>query len=85
MTIRHFNVILFHLEYLGLRLNTRKCVVSKLENYILAVVWDSTTMQAQLSPAWVDSIRTMVDSLRLGQEISVRHAMVAQNKGSSPI
>lgn len=67
MTIWHLNVILFHFEYLGLRLNTRKCFVSK------------------LSPAQVESICTMVGSLRLGQEISDHHAVVVQNKGSSPI
>lgn len=61
MTIWHLNVILFHFEYIGLRLNTRKCFVSK------------------LSPAQVESICTMVGSLRLGQEISVHHAVVVHH------
>lgn len=52
------------------------CTVSKSDKYVSRVVWYSTMMRAQLSPARVDPILTMVGSLRLGQEISVRQCQV---------
>ncbi|XP_039545761.1 5-hydroxytryptamine receptor 3C [Pimephales promelas] len=36
------------------------------------VVWDSTTMQARLSPAYIDSILTSVSKIKQGQSLTVK-------------
>lgn len=51
-------------------------VLSPSQRTVSQVVWDSTKMRAQLSPARMDSILTMVGSLRLGQEISIQQCQV---------
>ncbi|KAL0177259.1 hypothetical protein M9458_026153, partial [Cirrhinus mrigala] len=49
---QHRDVVLAHMKTLGLRLNAKKSVLSPLQRTTyLGVVWDSTTMQARLSPA----------------------------------
>ncbi|KAI2650799.1 hypothetical protein H4Q32_024835 [Labeo rohita] len=59
LAARHRDAILAHMEMLGLRLNVKKSVLSPLQRTTyLDVVWNSTTMQARLSPAWIESILT---------------------------
>lgn len=54
---------------LGLRLNLKKSVLSPSQRTnFLGVAWYSTTMQAHLSPACVDSNLTAIKGIRLGQE-----------------
>ncbi len=48
-----------------------KCAFSITEDH-LGVVWDSTTMQAKLSPARIESILTAVARLKEGQSITVK-------------
>ncbi len=49
--VRHQDVVLTHMKDLGLRLNGKKSVLSPLQRTTyLGVVWDSTAMQARLSP-----------------------------------
>lgn len=60
------------MKHLGLRLNLKKNVLSPVQRTtFLGVVSVSTTMQAHLSPAHVESILTAVRDIRLGQELSV--------------
>ncbi len=57
----------------GLRLNARKSVLSPLQRTtFLGVVWDSTSMQAHLSPARIESILSAVKRIRLGQSLTVK-------------
>ncbi len=52
IAVWHRDVILGHIWCLGLRLNTKNSVLSPFQRIkFLGVVWDSTTMRAQLSPA----------------------------------
>ncbi len=47
---QHRDVVLAHMEVLGLRLNAKKSVLSPFQRTTyLGVVWDLTTMQARLS------------------------------------
>ncbi len=65
MAVRHRDVVLAHMKELGLRLNAKKSVLSPLQRTTyLGVVWDSTTMQARLSPARIESILTTVKTQR---------------------
>ncbi len=65
MAVRHRDVVLAHMKELGLRLNAKKSVLSPLQRTTyLGVVWDSTTMQARLSPARIESILTIVKTQR---------------------
>ncbi|XDV51917.1 hypothetical protein PO909_020709 [Leuciscus waleckii] len=83
MAVRHRDVVLAHIRCLGLRLNTKKSVltpshlknISKLRHMrttFLGVVWDSTTMRAQMSPARVESIQAMVSRAKLGHNLTVK-------------
>ncbi len=73
MAVQHRDVVLAHMKELGLRLIAKKSVLSPLQrtNY-LGVVWDSTTMQARLSPARIDSILTAVRRVREGMSFNVK-------------
>ncbi|KAL0148085.1 hypothetical protein M9458_056625, partial [Cirrhinus mrigala] len=52
---QHRDVVLAHMKELGLRLNAKKSVLSPLQRTTyLGMVWDSTRMQARLSPARID-------------------------------
>ncbi len=66
--------VLTHLKELGLRrLNVKKSVLSPLQRTTyLGVVWDSTTMQARLSPARIESILTAVARVREGLSLTVK-------------
>ncbi|KAL0164598.1 hypothetical protein M9458_040351, partial [Cirrhinus mrigala] len=57
VAVRHRDVVLAHMKELGLRLNAKKSVLSPLQRTTyLGVVWDSTTMQARLSPARIEKL-----------------------------
>ncbi len=61
------------MEELGLRLNTKKNVLSPLQRTtFLGVVWDSTSVKAGLSPARIESILSAVKRIRLGQSLTVK-------------
>ncbi len=54
---RHRDVVLAHMKQLGLKLNAKESVLSPvLRTTYLGVVWNSTTMQARMSPARIESI-----------------------------
>ncbi|KAI2653857.1 Transposon Ty3-G Gag-Pol polyprotein [Labeo rohita] len=73
VAVRHRDVVLAHMKALGLRLNAKKSVLSPLQRTTyLGVVWDSTTMQARLSPARIESILTAVKRVKEGQSLTVK-------------
>ncbi|KAI2668277.1 Transposon Ty3-G Gag-Pol polyprotein [Labeo rohita] len=73
VAVRHRDVVLAHMKALGLRLNAKKSVLSPSQSTTyLGVVWDSTTMQARLSPARIESILTAVKRVKLGQSLTVK-------------
>ncbi len=77
MAVRHWDVVLAHMKELGLRLNAKKSVLSPLQRTTyLGVVWDSTTMQARLSPARIESILTMVRRVREGLSLTVKQFQI---------
>ncbi len=72
LAVWHRDVVLAHMEKLGLRLNAKKSVLSPLQRTtFLGVIWDSTSMQARLSPARIESILSAVKRIRLGQSLTV--------------
>ncbi len=74
LALRHRDVVLAHLESLGLRLNAKKSVLYPAQRTTyLGVVWDSITMQAQLSPARVESFLNALKNIKLGQRITVHY------------
>ncbi len=71
--VRHRDVVLAHMKELGLRLNAKKSVLSPFQRTTyLGVVWDSTTMQARLSPARIESILNTVRRVREGLSLTVK-------------
>ncbi|KAI2645466.1 Transposon Ty3-G Gag-Pol polyprotein [Labeo rohita] len=73
VAVRHRDVVLAHMKALGLRLNAKKSVLSPLQRTTyLGVVWDSTTMQARLSPARIESILTAVKRVKEGRSLTVK-------------
>ncbi|KAI2649255.1 Transposon Ty3-G Gag-Pol polyprotein [Labeo rohita] len=73
LAARHRDVVLAHMKTLGLRLNVKKSVLSPLQRTTyLGVVWDSTTMQARLSPARIVSILTAVKRVKQGRSLTVK-------------
>ncbi|KAI2662377.1 Transposon Ty3-G Gag-Pol polyprotein [Labeo rohita] len=73
VAVRHRDVVLTHMKALGLRLNAKKSVLSPLQRTTyLGVVWDSTTMQARLSPARIESILTAVKRVQEGRSLTVK-------------
>ncbi len=73
MAVRHRDVVLAQMKELGLRLNVKKSVFSPLQRTTyLGVVWDSTTMQARLSTARIESILTTVRRDRDGLSLIVK-------------
>lgn len=72
--IQHRDVVLAHMKQLGLRLNVKKSVLSPVQRTtFLGVIWDSTAMQAQLTPARIAAILSAVSGLKLGQPLTVRY------------
>ncbi len=73
MAAQHRDVVLAHMKMLGLRLNTKKSVLSSLQRTTyLGVVWDSTTMQARMSPAQIESILMAVRRVKEDQSLTVK-------------
>ncbi len=73
LAVRHRDVVLAHMKDLGLRLNAKKRVLHPVQRTTyLGVVWDSTTMQARLSPARIESILMTVARVREGQSLTVK-------------
>lgn len=73
LAVQHRDVVLAHIEKLGLRLNQKKSVlVPARTTTFLGVLWDSTTMFACLSPTRIESIRAAAKRVRLGQAITVK-------------
>ncbi len=61
------------MKELGLRLNAKKSVVSPVQRTTyLGMVWDSMTMQARLSPARIDLTLAAVNSVKLGQSLTLK-------------
>ncbi|XP_053090651.1 uncharacterized protein LOC128318504 [Pangasianodon hypophthalmus] len=61
------------MKELGLRLNAEKSVLSPAQRTAyLGVVWDSTTMQARLSPAQIESVLTAVARVKVGRSLTVK-------------
>ncbi len=66
LAVRHRDVVLAHMKELGLWLNAKKSVLSPLQRTtFLGKVWDTTSMQASLSPARIESILSAVKIIRL--------------------
>ncbi len=77
MAVRHRDVVLAHMKELGLRLNAKKSVLSPFQRTTyLGVVWDSTTMQARLSPARIESILNTVRRVREGLSLTVKQFQI---------
>ncbi|KAI2665989.1 Transposon Ty3-G Gag-Pol polyprotein [Labeo rohita] len=73
LAARHRDVVLAHMKTLGLRLNAKKSVLSPSQRTTyLGVVWDSTTMQARLSPARIESILAAVKRVKEGRSLTVK-------------
>ncbi len=73
MEAQHRDVVLAHLKVLELRLNAKKSVLSLLQRTTyLGVVWDSTTMQARMSPARIELILTEVRRVKESQSLTVK-------------
>ncbi|KAJ7996342.1 hypothetical protein DPEC_G00236110 [Dallia pectoralis] len=73
LAVRHRDVVLAHINKLGLRLNAGKSVLSPVQvTTFLGVVCDSTTMREHLSPARVASILAAIEQVRLGQSLTVK-------------
>ncbi len=65
--------MLAQMKELGLRLNAKKSVLSPLQRTtFLSIVWESTSMQARLSPARIESILLAAKTIRLGQALTVK-------------
>ncbi len=73
LAVQHRDVVLAHMKKLGLWLNAKKSVLFPLQRTtFLSVVWDSTSMQARLSPARIESILSAVKRIKLGQSLTVK-------------
>ncbi len=59
-------------ERVGVTAKCQKSVTSPLERTFLGVAWDSTSMQACMSPARIESILSAVKRIRLGQSLTVK-------------
>ncbi len=80
---QHRDVVLAHLKVLGLRLNAKKSVLSPLQRTTyLGVVSYSTTMQARMFPARIESILTEVRRVKEGQSLTVKLSEAAGSDGS---
>ncbi|KAI2647410.1 Transposon Ty3-G Gag-Pol polyprotein [Labeo rohita] len=73
LAARHRDVVLAHMKTLELRLNAKKSVLSPSQRTTyLGVVWDSTTMQARLSPARIELILAAVKRVKEGRSLTVK-------------
>ncbi len=70
--IRHRDVVLRHIRALGLRLNTKRSVLSPSQQTVfLGVHLDSVQMQARLAPARISSLNTCLAHFKLDHHVSV--------------
>ncbi|KAI2654549.1 Gag-Pol polyprotein [Labeo rohita] len=73
MAVQHRGVVLAHMKELGLRVNDKKSVLSPSQRTTyLGVVWDSSMMQARLSPARIELILAAVARVRKGRSLTVK-------------
>ncbi len=73
MAAQHRDVVFAHMKVLRLRLNAKKSMLSPSQRTTyLGVVWDSTMMQARMSPARIESILTEVRRVKEGQSLTVK-------------
>ncbi len=73
LAVWHRDFVLAHMKELGLRLNTKKSVLSPLQRTtFLGVARDLTSMQARLSLVRIEFIMLAVKSIRLGQSFTVK-------------
>ncbi|KAL0151251.1 hypothetical protein M9458_053442 [Cirrhinus mrigala] len=74
---RNRDVVLAHMKEFGLRLNAKKSVLSPVQRTTyLGVVWDSTMMQAHLSPARIESILTSVKKVKIDRSLTVKQFQI---------
>ncbi|KAL0185802.1 hypothetical protein M9458_017472, partial [Cirrhinus mrigala] len=66
MAVQHRDVVLAHMKELGVETERQE------ETTYLGAVWDSTTMQARLSPARIESILTAVTRVKEGRSLTVK-------------
>ncbi len=72
LAVWHRDDVLAHMKEMVLRLNAKKSVLSPLQRTtFLGMALDSTSMQARLSPARIESILSAVKSIRLDQSLTV--------------
>jgi hypothetical protein len=72
LVTHHRDIVLRHIQSLGLRLNTEKSVLTPAQNTVfLGVCMDSVLMQARLAPARISSLVTCLSRFALGQHVSV--------------
>ncbi|KAI2647573.1 Protein P [Labeo rohita] len=68
----HRDVLLHHIQSLGLRLNTKKSVLTPSQQTVfLEVHLDSIQMQACLAPARISSLNACLARFKLGHHVSV--------------
>ncbi len=72
VAVWHRDVVLAHMKKLGLRLNAKSVLSSLQRTTFHSVVWDSTSMQARLSPAHIECILSAMKRIRLGQSLTVK-------------
>ncbi len=75
--IRHRDIILARMKELGFKTKRQKRrAFSITEITYLGAVWDSTTMQAQLSPARIESILMTVKRVKEGRSLTTKQFQV---------
>ncbi len=71
--IRHRDVVIAHMQVLGLRLNAKKSVLSPAQGTTyLGVVWDSLSMQARMTPARIESILRASARAKKGRSVTMK-------------
>ncbi len=67
----HWDIVLAHMKVLTKR--QENCAFFSLQRTTyLGVVWDSTAMQASLSPARIESILTAIKRVKEGHSLTVK-------------
>jgi hypothetical protein len=72
LVAHHRDIVLSHIQSLGLRLNSEKSVLAPAQSTVfLGVNMDSVLMQARLAPARISSLTTCLARFLLGHHVSV--------------
>ncbi|XP_077060691.1 uncharacterized protein LOC143712393 [Siphateles boraxobius] len=72
LVAHHRDIVLSHIQSLGLRLNSEKSVLAPAQSTVfLGVHMDSVLMQARLAPARISSLMTCLARFLLGHHVSV--------------